>query len=302
MRVAILGTVPASKHLAPFTDNEWEIWVCSPGNRGGCIPRVSKWFELHGVVDLKGAENTSWNTEYFAWLRSQTFPVYMQEPNDLVPQAITFPLKAWLAEFGRMGRIGATSSIAFMIGFAVMSGATEIGIFGVDMAATEEHYGGQKCGCHIMIELAKQRGVKVVIPHESSLSSMPPLYGYAEASAKGRHLLVRELELKQQISNLDATISRLNNERNYFAGGLESTQYIRRTFVDGEHDAELDVEVETLNPGEGTMPAAFMHRSEPVAIPSLSEVGTGYEQTHAGVLVPSRRANGNGAAKPGGAA
>src|SRR3954468_23311721 len=42
-KVAILGTAPSSRMLAPFNDPEWQIWSCSPGNMG-CIPRFDRWF------------------------------------------------------------------------------------------------------------------------------------------------------------------------------------------------------------------------------------------------------------------
>src|SRR5258708_6099966 len=157
--------------LAPFEDKEWEIWVCSPGNRGGSIPRVTKWFELHGIVDLKGTENAAWNNDYFTWLKSQTFPVYMQEPNDLVPQATVFPHRALLAEFGKKGRLAFTSSIAWMIAYAIYVGATDIHVFGVDMAATEEAYSLQKAGCALMMVLAEERGINVAVPLESCLAT-----------------------------------------------------------------------------------------------------------------------------------
>jgi hypothetical protein len=240
MRVAILGTVPASRNIAPFDDPEVEIWCCSPGNRGDVIPRVTRWFELHGVVDLKGEENRSWAGEYFAWLRAQPWPVYMQEPNDLVPEARVFPAKRLLREFGHLGRIAFTSSISWMIGFAILEGAKEIGVFGVDMAATEEAYGNQKSGCQVMMAIAHERGIKVNVPLESCLASPPPLYGYAEATRMGRRLLVREEQCRREIANLEATISRLTQELAMFRGALDQVQYMRRTFVDGE-DAEIDL-------------------------------------------------------------
>src|SRR5215467_5742575 len=34
-KVAIIGTAPSSRMLAPFNDPTWDIWVCSPGNMPG---------------------------------------------------------------------------------------------------------------------------------------------------------------------------------------------------------------------------------------------------------------------------
>ncbi len=245
-KVAILGTVSLHRHLAPFEDADWDIWCCSPGNHGNgidgkpLIPRVTSWFELHGTVDMMAPEVAIWTGPYFKWLREQSFEVWMQEPNEGVPNCKVFPIKALLREFGDLGRIAFTSSISMMIAFAIFQGATEIAVYGVDMAANEEAYSGQKSGCHIMIALAKQRGIKVSIPLESCLATMPPLYGYAEATRMGRRLIIKEQELQKGIVDLNATIERLTRDKLTIMGALDTIQYMRRTFVDGT-DAELDL-------------------------------------------------------------
>ncbi len=240
MKVAILGTVPAHKLLAPFDDPEWNIWICSAANRAGAVPTPAgrtTWFELHGIDDLKGAENKTWAPEYFAWLRAQSFPVYMQEPNDLVPQSVVFPRNILIEKFGRLPF---TSSVAWMIAFAIHQGATDIGIFGVDMAATEEHYGAQKFGCLRMMEVASELGINVQVPLESCLGQMPPLYGYAETTRMGRKLLVQEHIINESIAAIDNTIARLTAERHFHAGALDQVRYLRRTFVNGLEDSEVD--------------------------------------------------------------
>lgn len=245
MKVAILGTM-SSRMLAPYNDPDWEIWVCSPGNAYGVIPRVTRWFELHGIVDLKGSENADWNEKYFDWLKTQSFPVYMQEPNDLLPEIRVFPRMGWLKTFGNWGRMAATSSISLMVGYAIMQGAEEIGIWGVDMQADSEAYSRQKDGCQIMLNLARERyGIKITIPLESCLATMPPFYGYAEASRMGRRLLARKLELEQQFTHAKGQIRHWENTFHEVKGLLDMLNYVSRTFVDGVDDAELDIE-ETL--------------------------------------------------------
>src|SRR5580698_10373126 len=46
LKVAMIGTAPSSRMLAPFNDPSWKIWACSPGNMN-TLPRVDVWFELH---------------------------------------------------------------------------------------------------------------------------------------------------------------------------------------------------------------------------------------------------------------
>ena len=88
MKVCIVGTAPGSRLIGPFNDQSYEIWACSAGNsQSSALPRVTKWFELHAMCDMLGAENRGWSVPYFAWLKAQSFPIYMQEKNDTVPQA-----------------------------------------------------------------------------------------------------------------------------------------------------------------------------------------------------------------------
>lgn len=299
-KIAILGTIPYSKMLAPFEDREWDIWVCSPGNRGGVIPRVTAWFELHGIEDMKGPENRDWAPDYFSWLRAQSFPVYMQEPNDLMPQVIVFPRDQWLEEFGNLGRIAATSSIALMIGFAIMQGAAEISVFGVNMAADQEAYSNQKAGCLIMLELARQRGIRVKVPIESCLATMPPFYGYAEASRMGRRLFLQEKELEVELQSLRTQDTNLVRRMGYVEGSLDTTRYMRRTWVDGVSDAELDltdpkasIEMQTAAASEDVQSRVtdlVFGGETPVRIPAIAPNGgdVDFDKTPGGVIVPKR--------------
>lgn len=295
-KIAILGTIPISKMVAPFTDPEWEIWVCSAGNRGGVIPRVTRWFEIHGVIDMKGPDNADWAPAYFEWLKAQTFPIYMQEPNDLLPQVTIFPRDKWLAEFGNMGRIAATSSISLMIGFAIMEGASHIGVFGVDMAADHEAYHGQKTGCLVMMELARQRGISVQVPLESCLATMPPFYGYAEATRMGRRLFCRERELEVELQNLRSQDTALVRRMGYTEGALDTTRYMRRTWVDGSgDDALIDASVEAemaTQSAEGNVSDPVFETQSPARIPSIAANGLDVEEkTPGGVIIPKRHAH-----------
>lgn len=231
-KVALVGTVPASRLLAPYDDREWKIWACSPGNANGVLPRIDTFFELHAICELVGAEHKGWAVPFLGWLRSQEFSVYMQEKNDLVPQALVFPAKDLMAKFGT-GWF--TSSIAWMMAFAIsqMREGDTIGLFGIDMAAGQEHYTAQKAGCHYFIEKAKERGINVTIPMESCLAQKPPMYGYSEATPMGRRLNVRLNEMKQLQAALEAGIQKQVNELNYIKGAIEQCEYMIRTFTDG---------------------------------------------------------------------
>ena len=237
MKVAMIGTAPSSRGLAPYQDSSWKIWACSQGNMGQ-LPRVDAWFEIHAIGDMTGEENRAWSMPYYAWLRTQQFPVYMQEKNDLVPQAIVFPRNLMLKEFGRNWF---SSSITWMMAFAIhqMREGDEIGLFGIDMGAKQEHYTHQKPGILRFIEFAKDKGIKVSVPDESCVGQQPPLYGYSEATRFGRKMNVRMREMQNLLAQIDQKIAQLTSERAYTLGAIDDCEYVMRTFTDGA-DADLE--------------------------------------------------------------
>lgn len=282
LKTALIGTVPLTKRMAPYGDPSWDIWVCSPGNsQHQAPPRITKWFELHALCDMLDPMHAGWCVPYFEWLSKQTFPVYMQEHNAHVPNAIQFPRQPLIAKWGesKTRTNWFTSSIAWMMAYALHLGAEEIGIFGVDMAATEEAYSGQKAGCLRFIEIAREMGVRVTIPIESTLATPAPMYGYAEATPMGRASILRSYELKSRIDALRQQHHKTEMEIQFFQGALEQLEWQRRTFVSGLHDAEIDESQFLPEPGH--------HLTEREVQHAIATGSGDFEQRPSGLVVPS---------------
>lgn len=244
-KIAIIGTAP-SRTLAPFDDPEWEIWACSPGNAHGTLSRITVFFEIHSTaVMLNHPSSKAWAPIYFNWLRAQPFPVVMQEPTEGFPNLQVYPLQKMVERFGHNWF---SSSVAYMMALAIAKAEgrkakgivekEEIAIFGVDMAAQEEAYSNQKLGCLRFIEIAKECGITVSIPLESSLGRVMPLYGYDESTPMGRRLQATLAEVRDARARLAADIQRLTIEHAYFGGAEEQLRYAIMTWPDGL-DAEL---------------------------------------------------------------
>lgn len=164
MKIAILGASRTSRDLAPFDDPSWEIWACSAGTIG--VPRIDLHFELH---DLDVITGQSGYPDYL-----QHVPVMMQEKTDEFPYSSAYPKDEMVAEFGPHFF---SSSIAFMLALAISKKPETIGLWGVDMLASDE-YDYQRPGCFRFIEIARERGIEVYIPPQSGLLITPRLYGY----------------------------------------------------------------------------------------------------------------------------
>lgn len=88
--------------------------------------------------------------------------LYMQE--QYFPFAEKYPFEEVASTTGDYFN----SSISYLLALAIHEGATEIGIWGVDMSAGEE-YGYQKPNCEYLIGLARGKGIPVYIPEVSPL-------------------------------------------------------------------------------------------------------------------------------------
>lgn len=219
LKVALIGTAPSSRDLAPYGDPSWTIWACSPGNMNA-LPRVDAWFEIHS--NLLWPECISYGKPYVDWLKQQSFPIYMQDKS-LVPNAIPLPIKELTDEFGKYFF---TSSFAYMIAMAIKAGASEIALFGIDMASKDE-YILQRPGGQFFMQEAAKRGIKVSIPFESDLAQPPALYGYSDSTPFGRKMHVRELELKNRVAAMKAERDKLTHSITYLEGALEDMDYIK---------------------------------------------------------------------------
>lgn len=142
-KIAILGSAPSSVALAPFDDPSWAIWGCSPATFVTCAPKRSDvWFELHrwqpSEPGKSGAPGTKpwFSPEFAQFLANHKGPVFMSERHESIPPSLRYPFEEIIAKYGPYFF---TSSIALMLAMAIEQKPKVIGLWGVDMAATEEY-------------------------------------------------------------------------------------------------------------------------------------------------------------------
>lgn len=227
LKIALIGTAPSSRHLAPYADQSWKIWACSAGNMN-LIPRVDAWFEIHS--NLLWPENEHYGRPYVEWLKQQKFPVYAQDTS-MIPNATPLPRDELIAEFGPYFF---TSSFAWMLAMAMKAGAKEIALYGIDMASRDE-YILQRPGAYFFFMEAKRRGIKIIAPNESDILQPPALYGFSESTPFGRKISAREKELKERVSQARNQRDQLERTITYLEGALEDIDYIKSIWsgVDG---------------------------------------------------------------------
>lgn len=237
-KVAIVGAAPSSRNLAPFKDETWEIWGCSPSARDpNVLPRITAWYELHDPHFLQQDRHKAWAGPYLEWLAAAKHRVVMQAACDVVPNAEAYPWDAVKALCPHGGLL-LTSSIAEMIALCIVDGdVSDIAIFGVDMAADSE-WAYELPGCQIWIARARERGIRVHVPSESSLDAPIPVYGLDDATDKARKLREHsaELELRRkqtadELNAIDARKAALLRQHYHLDGAIEQNAWVSKTFV-----------------------------------------------------------------------
>jgi hypothetical protein len=148
-------------------------------------------------------------------------------PADM-PGAQKIPHEALRAKYGDFFF---TSTIAWMMAMAIecMIASDEedqhyIGLWGVDMAATEE-YGYQRAGCQFFAQVAQGLGIQVYVPPESDLLTPPPLYGLFESTHRGIKLTARQGELTSRMAVAQANKQKADQEVMFIQGAIDDMQY-----------------------------------------------------------------------------
>ena len=226
-KIAVVGSAPSSRLLAPYSDPSWTIWACSPANQGK-LPRIDAWFELHALHQIK----SEWATEkpLFDWLSAGMFDVWMQEENDILPRAKRYPVDEILAKFPRFAF---ASSVSWMVALALHTFENSdltLGFWGVDMSAKEE-YSTQRPGLQYLCDYAEKRGVKLVGSMASDLLAPAILYGYSAGKHMASKIRARADELKTRIEVCRQQEMTAHDERMFLQGALDDLEYFQRVWT-----------------------------------------------------------------------
>lgn len=178
-KIAIVGFAPSTRHLAPYNDPDWEIWVLNQYEtilpQGGAS-NITRWFELHQRETVLTNHRDS---SYLEKLQNSTIPIMMCKKYDDIPMSEEYPLDDIIKT---LGTDYFTNSISYMVAYAIYVGATEIAMYGVDMAQDEE-YAKERPSVEYFVGYARAKGIPVYIPPESDICKVPYYYGFQEESA-----------------------------------------------------------------------------------------------------------------------
>lgn len=224
LKIALIGSAPSSIRNAPYHDESWQVWGCSPGAYG-VVPkgRSNVWWELH-----RYEPGQVWfSPEYCQFLKDHP-RVMVAEKVAEIPNGETLPVDELVKKYSPYFF---TSSVAWMMAVAIEMGATKIGLWGIDMAATEE-YEAQRSGLHYFALIAAQKGIEVGVPPESDLFRPRFLYGVDEVTHSHVKLRVRRHELLSRKQDVATRLANAQQEAAFIEGALDDLNYMHMTWAD----------------------------------------------------------------------
>lgn len=253
-KIAIIGFT-ASRDQAPWGQPGWEIWICN--NLWKLVP--DKWHRLYDLHDLATITSDPEQAAFIAGQKGQTAtgdqvelagrPVVCWEPQQDWRTAVPYPRPEITGLFGNYF----TNSISWMIAHAIAENATELHVYGVDMATSGE-YGGQRPSCEYFLGLAAGLGIKVYLPPESDLLKVAFMYGAEDDTAMFAKLSSREKELRDRLGVLTQQQQQITVQAAQVQGALEDVTYWRSVWTspranrDGSRKEATPVETREKEP------------------------------------------------------
>lgn len=235
-KIAIVGSAPSSRDLAPWNDPDWAVWCCSPAIYP-LAKRSDVWFELHRFLPYPPGKPQEpgtrpyFSAEFCEFLNRHPL-VFMSEKHHLVKNSERYPYEEMLQKHGPFHF---NSTISWIIALALECKPKAIGLFGIDMAANEE-YAYQRPGCQHFLGLAKSLGIDVVLPPESDLMRPPTLYGISELSQRHIKLRARLEELQGRRNAAQNSHAQLTQEIQFLNGAIDNLNYMMMHWVDDDHE------------------------------------------------------------------
>jgi hypothetical protein len=201
-KLCIIGSAP-SKSDAPYMDFDYDIWAISGAaysqsysnvpvpatkeNKWNDVWRVDAFFEMHKRPTFAPKLEV---------LKSCKRPVVMQKVEHDIPTSEAYPIDEIVGKYGEE----LTSSIAYMLAYAIHLGYEEIRLYGVIMAHHSE-YGRQRPSVKYFLGIAKALGVKIWAPEETQLTSCPWRYGYDDVDEICGKILAKKATIEDDIKN-----------------------------------------------------------------------------------------------------
>jgi hypothetical protein len=248
-KIAIIGKAPSSMMMAPYDDEEWEVWSINDSMYRKMIKRCDRQFELHNIELTKQPGYD----DYYDWLKATDVPVYVNADYPEIKSRVIFPRYEIVERFPifrqqkhgdktyfvEKGCTYYTNSISYLIALAIyeLTGVEKdswIGLWGVDMAQhgkmLKSEFAHQRPSCELFVGAAIGAGINVVIPDECDLLKTKNMYGFDTYGEMQKKCITRINELEGRIGACRKEADAKAREADFLEGAHQDMQYIMQWF------------------------------------------------------------------------
>lgn len=232
--VAIVGSEPRTKGLAPYQDNAIEIWTFNQTAK--TLPRASAVFQMHSPSIYRDPEN-KFDKEHWPWLQEEhDFPIYMIDADPDVPASVRYPLKEILAQYPEIEKRMFTQSSCFAFALALFLGYEKVMVYGIENAHYSE-YSTEREGFIYWIGFLQGKGL-IVERYSGDNMFDNPLYGREFLWEQDKETYTKRLvQLEAERRKTQRTLKKAENfeqwnEAIYFRGVAEGRINQCRFYLD----------------------------------------------------------------------
>jgi len=162
-KLAIVGT-SYNNELAPYHDQDYEIWGMAFALIQSEVKRIDKIFELH--LKSEYSQDTS------QFIYDTELPVYMQKKDKKVKNCLLFPFEEIRKKYGDYF----TSTWALALVFAIEEGFKDIELYGINFETDRERTIERAC-IEYYIGYFRGLGYKITLPESCPLLKSNYFYG-----------------------------------------------------------------------------------------------------------------------------
>lgn len=181
--VALVGMSFTSCSLAPYDDENVEIWGVNEEHLYPWLKRWDRWFQMHPEQYFRRDAGKRGIPGHYPWLQEKHGkPIYMQHVYEDVPDSVEYPLGQIIDRFFSKARKGDakfkyfTSSMPYMVALALYEGVERIELYGMEMAGSDEFVAQKPCG-EFWQGVILGKGVELYLPPNNQMLT-GKLYGY----------------------------------------------------------------------------------------------------------------------------
>ena len=226
-KVAIVGFASNTLHLVPWEDPEFEVWGLNQGHLH-FKRRADRWFEMHSpefTADVR-------DPNYIEFLKQCPVPIYMIEAYPEYPNAIRFPIEDAIAYAGRDYFM---SSISYMLAVAALEKFKEIHLYGINLAIGSEYF-YEKPNAEWWLGKLEAKGIKVVVPHASSLLKQYRRYGYFVDREPGG---MTKVLLQGRINEYRQRAEKAQNDLHVIIGAMRESEALLQIAEGTDNGADI---------------------------------------------------------------